>query len=113
MLQTLPRPILVLGVFILCLWFTRLVWMISQAFRLWRSRSKILIVLEGIQAASAEERMDGLKLERIEAIRSRVRQSEPAVKEWWLVVEASLQRYFRGDGKESWYSANVSREVFS
>jgi hypothetical protein len=111
-LQTLPRPILVLGVFIICLWLMRLVWMIAQAFRLWRSRRKILKFLLATQAASAEERADGLRLDRVETIRGRVRQAPPAVKEWWLTVEGNLQRYFRSDGKERWYAATIAREAF-
>jgi hypothetical protein len=111
-LQTLSPFILVLGVFIICLWLMRLVWMIAQAFSLWRSRRKILNFLLATQAASAEERADGLRLERVEAIRGKVRQADPAVKEWWLTVEGNLQRYFRSDGKERWYATNVAREVF-
>ena len=112
MLQTLPRPILVLGVFIICLWLMRLVWMIAQAFRLLRSRRKILKFLLATQTASAEERADGLRLDRVEAMRAKVRQADPAVKEWWLTVEGNLQRYFRSDGKERWYAATVAREAF-
>lgn len=111
-LQTLSPFIIVLGVFIVCLWLMRLVWMITQASRLWYSRRKILKFLSSIQAASAEERADGLRLERVEAMRTKIRQSEQAVREWWLVVEGNLQRYVRSDGKERWYVVNVDREVF-
>ena len=86
--------------------------MIAQAFRLWRSRRKILKFLLATQEASSEERADGLRLERVEAIRGKVRQADAAVKEWWLTVEGNLQRYFRSDGKERWYATNVAREVF-
>jgi hypothetical protein len=111
-LQTLPRPILVLGVFIVCLWLLRLVWMIAQAFRLWRSRRNILKFLLATQTASAEERADGLRLERVEAIRGKVRLSDLAVREWWLTVEGNLQRYLRSDGKERWYATDAAREAF-
>jgi len=90
----------------------RLVWMIAQAFRLWRSRRKILRFLLATQVASVEERADGLRLERLETIRGKVRQADPVVKEWWLGVESSLQKYFRGDGKERCYATNAARETF-
>jgi hypothetical protein len=56
--------------------------------------------LSSVQAASGEERTDGLRLERIEAMRLKVRQSPPVVKDWWLTVESNLQKYHRSDGKE-------------
>src|SRR5258706_7275376 len=68
-LQTLSPFILILGVFILCLWLMRLIWMLTQAIRLWVSRRKILAFLSSVQVASGEERTDGLRLERIEAMR--------------------------------------------
>jgi len=111
-LQTLSPFILILGVFIVCLWLMRLVWMVAQALRLWLSRRKILKFLLAVQVASAEERADGLRLERVEAIRGRVRQADAVVKDWWLIVESNLQRYLRGDGKERWYATNVAREAF-
>jgi len=86
--------------------------MTGQAFRLRHSRRKILSFLKGVQVATAEERADGLRLERIEAMRGKVRQSGREVKEWWGTVESSLQCYVRNDGKERWYSANVARELF-
>jgi hypothetical protein len=104
--------ILALAVFIVGLWLVRLVWMTVQAFRLRHSRRKILSFLKGVQVATAEERADGLRLERIEAMRGKVRQSGQEVKEWWGTVENSLQCYVRNDGKERWYSANVARELF-
>ena len=104
--------ILALAVFIVSLWLVRLVWMTVQAFRLRHSRRKILSFLKGIQVATAEERADGLRLERIEAMRGKVRQSGQEVKEWWGTVEGDLQCYVRNDGKERWYSANVARELF-
>ena len=51
------------------------------------------------------------RLDRVEAIRGRVRQADPAVKEWWLTVEGNLQRYFRSDGKERWRAATIAREA--
>ncbi len=104
--------ILALAVFIVSLWLVRLVWMTVQAFRLRHSRRKILSFLKGIQVATAEERADGLRLERIEAMRGKVRQSGLEVQEWWGTVEGSLQCYVRNDGKERWYGANVARELF-
>jgi len=104
--------ILALAVFIVGLWLVRLVWMTVQAFRLRHSRRKILSFLKGVQVATAEERADGLRLERIEAMRGKVRQSGQEVKEWWGTVEGDLQCYVRNDGKERWYSANVARELF-
>jgi hypothetical protein len=112
LLQKLPRPILVLAVFIVCLWLVLLVRMIAQAVTLWYSRRKILKFVSGIQVASAEERADGLRLERVEAVRAKVRQSSQTVKEWWLAIEGNLQRYFRSDGKERWYATDASREIF-
>jgi hypothetical protein len=104
--------ILALAIFIVSLWLVRLVWMTAQAFRLRHSRRKILRFLKGVQVATAEERADGLRLERIETIRGKVRQSAQEVKEWWGIVEGSLQCYVRNDGKERWYSASVARDLF-
>jgi len=86
--------------------------MTVQAFRLRHSRRKILSFLKGVQVATAEERADGLRLERIETMRGKVRQSGQEVKEWWNTVESNLQCYVRNDGKERWYSTNVARELF-
>lgn len=104
--------ILGLAIFIVGLWLVRLVWMTVQAFRLRHSRRKILSFLKGVQVATAEERADGLRLERIETMRGKVRQSGQEVKEWWNTVESNLQCYVRNDGKERWYSTNVARELF-
>jgi hypothetical protein len=86
--------------------------MMAQAVTLWYSRRKILKFVSAFQVASAEERVDGLRLDRIEAVRAKVRQSSQPVKEWWLAIEGNLQRYFRSDGKERWYATDASREIF-
>jgi hypothetical protein len=71
LLQKLPGPILVLAVFIVCLWLVLLVRMMAQAVTLWYSRRKILKFVSAFQVASAEERVDGLRLDRIEAVRAK------------------------------------------
>jgi hypothetical protein len=111
-LRALSPLILSLAVVIVVLWLVRLILMLWQAFRVWSSRRKILNLLESIQVASSEERSDGFRLERIEMIRGKVKQSDQHIKDWWNSVEGSFQRYTRNDGKERWYVSSSARELF-
>jgi hypothetical protein len=108
----LPVFILSLAVIIVSLWLVRLIWMAVEALKLRHSRRNILGFLNGVQVASAEERADGLRIERIDTMRGKVRQSGQETKEWWSSVEGCLQRYVRNDGQERWYISSVARDLF-
>ena len=86
--------------------------MLGQAFGVWSSRRRIVKFLEGVPLASSEERSDGFRLERLEMIRGKVKQSGPEVEDIWNSIEGSFQRYVRNDGKERWYVSSSARELF-
>ncbi len=72
-----------LAYFIVALWVYFLLRMTWQAYRVQKANKAILSILHSVSEASNEERVDGLPLERIQLIRTAIKDSNEHAKEWW------------------------------
>jgi hypothetical protein len=98
---------------IVVLWVFFLVRMTWQAIRVQSANKAILSILHSVSQATHEERVDGLPLERIQLIRSAMKDSNEHAQRWWMSVEGALLPYTAPDGDQRWYISNSARELFS
>lgn len=82
-----------LAYFIVLLWVYFLFRMTWQAYRVQKANKAILSILSSVSEASNEERVDGLPLERIQLIRTAIKDSNEHAREWWRSVEGALLPY--------------------
>jgi hypothetical protein len=102
-----------LAYFIVALWVFFLLRMTWQAYRVQRANRAILSILHSVSEAANEERVDGLPLERIQLIRSAIKDSNEHAQQWWKSVEGALLPYTAPDGDQRWYISNSARELFA
>lgn len=102
-----------LAYFIVVLWAYFLARMTWQAYRVQNTNKAILSILRTVSEASNEERVDGLPLERIQLIRTVIKDSNEHVQEWWRSVEGALLPYTAYDGDQRWYISNAARELLA
>jgi hypothetical protein len=111
--RTLQTPLRDLAYFIVAVWAFFLLRMSWQAYGVLKANKVILSILHSVSEAGNEERVDGLPLERIQLMRSAIKDSNRHAQLWWKSVEGALLPYTAPNGEQRWYISNSARELFS
>ena len=78
-----------------------------------KANRAILAVLDSVPAASSEERIDGLPLDRINLLRSAFLNSNEHAKDWWNAIEGSLLPLNSPVSEDRWFVSDAARDLFS
>jgi hypothetical protein len=78
-----------------------------------KANRAILAVLDSVPAASSEERIDGLPLDRINQLRSAFQSSNEHAKDWWDAIEGSLLPLSSPVSEDRWFISDPARDLFS
>lgn len=78
-----------------------------------RAGKSILKYLQSATKADVKDRNEGLSLERVQTLRTAIKQDGGAELPWWKALEASLLLYMKPDGEERWYISSPARELFA
>jgi len=109
--MTVPIPILLACFGLLVLFVTALAQMLAEASTALSALRNLGKVLRDPAGSNGGRRRFGLRLDQLEAMRSRnVRLAEPA-KTWWFHIEESLESYVTKEGREGWFWGIPPREI--
>jgi hypothetical protein len=108
-LSRIPLLIWVFSCFIVLLAGILMKLMIAERDTAMNAYASFLALVRPLPARA--DRSSGLKLENVLDIRKRSQLLNGPPKDWWRLVDQSLERYPGSDGQEGWFSVRPIREI--
>jgi hypothetical protein len=108
-LSRIPLLIWVFSCFIVLLAGILMKLMIAERDRAIKAYASFVALVRPLPARV--DRRSGLKLENVRDIRQKSQLLNGPAKDWWRLVDESLERYRGSDGQEGWFSVRPIREI--
>jgi len=87
--------------------------MLAERAQVLQAYSRFLTIFQPLPALTASERVHGIGDEKVAALRKRGRDLKGPSREWWGIVEDSLEICTRADGRRGWFILRPVPEILN